>query len=82
MMAWGWIPFGGFLSLLFVVALVVAGALLVRSAGRSGGSGAPSRSAGLEVLEERYARGEIGRDEYLQKKGDMAASPPNGAGPE
>ncbi len=26
------------------------------------------RSAGIEVLEERYARGEINRDEYLQKK--------------
>ena len=29
------------------------------------------RSAGLEVLEERYARGEINRDEYLQKKKDI-----------
>jgi len=29
-------------------------------------------SAGLEALEERYARGEISRDEYLQKKRDMA----------
>ena len=31
----------------------------------------PRRSAGLEVLEERYARGEINRDEYLQKKKDI-----------
>ena len=30
------------------------------------------RSAGLDVLEERYARGEINRDEYLQKKKDIA----------
>jgi putative membrane protein len=29
------------------------------------------RSRGLELLEERYARGEINRDEYLQKKGDI-----------
>jgi putative membrane protein len=29
------------------------------------------RSAGLDVLEERYARGEITRDEYLQKKKDI-----------
>jgi CRP/FNR family transcriptional regulator, dissimilatory nitrate respiration regulator len=27
-----------------------------------------TRSSGLDVLEERYARGEINRDEYLQKK--------------
>jgi putative membrane protein len=31
----------------------------------------PRRSGGLDVLEERYARGEIGRDEYLQKKKDI-----------
>lgn len=31
----------------------------------------PKRSAGLDVLEERYARGEINRDEYLQKKKDI-----------
>jgi putative membrane protein len=29
------------------------------------------RSAGLDVLEQRYARGEINRDEYLQKKQDL-----------
>ncbi len=56
--------------LIAIVALVV---WLVRSAG---GLGAPQlpprRSTGLDVLEERYARGEINRDEYLQKKRDMA----------
>jgi putative membrane protein len=29
------------------------------------------RSPGLDALEERYARGEINRDEYLQKKRDI-----------
>lgn len=29
-------------------------------------------SAGVDVLEQRYARGEINRDEYLQKKQDIA----------
>jgi putative membrane protein len=29
------------------------------------------RSPGLEALEERYARGEISRDEYLEKKRDI-----------
>jgi putative membrane protein len=32
---------------------------------------AMERSMGLEVLSNRYARGEIGRDEYLQKKTDI-----------
>jgi putative membrane protein len=31
----------------------------------------PRRSAGLDVLEERYARGEVNREEYLQKKKDI-----------
>jgi len=28
-------------------------------------------SAGLHTLDERYARGEVSRDEYLQKKRDI-----------
>lgn len=32
---------------------------------------APRRSSGLDILEERYARGELDREEYLQKKKDI-----------
>lgn len=32
---------------------------------------ASRRSPGLDVLEQRYAAGEIDRDEYLQKKSDL-----------
>jgi putative membrane protein len=31
------------------------------------------RPGGLDLLEQRYARGEINREEYLQKKGDLQA---------
>ena len=31
----------------------------------------PRRSSGLDILEERYAKGEINRDEYLEKKKDI-----------
>jgi putative membrane protein len=57
--------------LLFVIAGVV---WLVRGMTQRAGSArppAPRHSPGLEVLEERYARGEINRDEYLQKKRDI-----------
>ena len=33
--------------------------------------GSAHRSTASELLEERYARGEINREEYLQKKRDL-----------
>ncbi len=56
--------------LVAIVALVV---WLVRSLAAPGMHHhlPPRRSGGLDVLEERYARGEINRDEYLQKKKDI-----------
>ena len=55
--------------LIAIVALVV---WLVRSLAAPGAQHMPPRrSAGLEILEERYARGEINRDEYLEKKRDL-----------
>lgn len=35
--------------------------------------GAPARSEALRILEERYARGDIGRDEFLERKADLLA---------
>lgn len=32
---------------------------------------AGARQGGLDVLEQRYARGEVNREEYLLKKGDL-----------
>ena len=32
---------------------------------------APARPAALDTLEQRYAKGEIGREEYLEKKRDI-----------
>lgn len=69
----GWGPgFGGIFMILFWV-LVIAGILaLVRWAG----AGRPDRDerrarTALDLLEERYARGEIGREEFEQKRRDL-----------
>ena len=82
-MGGGWIF--GWIVMIAVVALIVVGIiLLVR--GLSGrhdqnqigypqgpppGGGAPQ--TGMQILEERYARGEIDREEFLKRKADLQA---------
>ena len=66
---WWMTPFFGLfplLGLLLVLGLAVA---FARGFGRT----RSIRSPGLDALEERYAKGEIQRDEYLQKKRDLGA---------
>ena len=71
---WGWFgPFHFIIPLLFLAFIITAVVLLVRYA-TGWGDHSPRldrRPPGLDVLEERYARGEINRDEYLQKKRDI-----------
>ena len=66
-------PFGIVIWVLVLIAVVAAVVWLVRSLGTAGHHppAPPRRSAGLDVLEERYAKGEINRDEYLEKKRDI-----------
>lgn len=67
----GWGPWMLFHSLiwLLLLALVVAAAVSLWRGSKSGnGSGAKSP---LDLLNERYARGEIDREEYLQRKKDI-----------
>lgn len=76
MMGWGggMMLFQGIFWLLFLVLIVVGIVALLRGGwgGHGPRGGHPHRrSPGLEVLEERYARGEIQREEYLQKKRDL-----------
>ena len=61
---------------IIILIVIIAGVVwLVRSAAAPNAHHVhhigPPRSSGLDVLEERYARGEINRDEYLQKKKDI-----------
>jgi putative membrane protein len=71
---YGYGPFGMIIWLL-ILAVIVAAVVwwFVRFASRPGAHppDAGHRSPGLDVLEERYARGDINRDEYLQKKRDL-----------
>lgn len=77
---WGWFgPFHFVLPILFWALIITGVVMLVRYAAGWNthsvgpgmmGHGMHGRSA-LDALEERYARGEIGRDEYLEKKKDI-----------
>jgi putative membrane protein len=68
----GYWPFGMMILWLLVLVAIVAGVvLLVRAMMPGERSADVPRSAGLAVLEERYAKGEVNRDEYLQKKKDI-----------
>ena len=73
-MGWGnggfW-PFGMVIWLIIILAIIalISWAASARSS-RTRYKEANSTPA-LDVLEQRYARGEIGRDEYLQKKSDI-----------
>ena len=65
-------PIGMIFWAVILIAIIVGVVWLVRSlAAPHAHHLAPKRSAGLDVLEERYARGEIKREEYLEKKKDI-----------
>ena len=65
----GWMVLHSGYWLLLLAALVAGAVLLWRSAD-SGPKDGVGRSA-LEILDERYARGEIDREEYLQRRKDI-----------
>lgn len=71
---WGWLwPLHFLIPLVFLGLIIAVVVLVVRSTRGWASAQAPRRrSHGLDVLEERYARGEINRDEYLEKKRDIA----------
>ncbi len=60
-------PFGG--GLFMVVLLVLIVFLMFRFSGR-GGASAPGESA-LDILKKRYARGEIGREDFERMKQNL-----------
>lgn len=69
----GWGPgFGMFFMLLFWGLIILGIVALVKwLTGLSVNTGASPRKTALQILEERYARGEIEREEFEQKKRDL-----------
>jgi putative membrane protein len=77
MMGWGGMMFAGIGMLLFWGIVIVLVVLLVR--GYMGGSpshllprSSRSGSTALDILKERYAKGEISKEEYQERKKTLA----------
>ena len=69
--AWG-MGYGGPFMILFWILIVVGVVLLVKwFAGQSSADKGPRERTPLEILRERYARGEIDREEFEQKRRDL-----------
>lgn len=75
-MGWGWHWFGMLLfwlipQLVVIVLAAVAVKYLFAGGTRANTGPREDHNRALEVLEERYARGDINREEYLQKREDL-----------
>jgi len=74
---WALLMMGAPGILLLVILLAALGALGDRRDGVPYTPGIPLPSGALQLLDERYARGELGREEYLRIRGDLAPDRPH-----
>ncbi len=78
---WGGMIFGGLMMLLFWGGLIVLAILAFRALSRSGGWQSKDASrivsrrddGALAILKERYARGEIDKEQYERMRSDLLA---------
>jgi len=72
----GWLGMGiGMIGMLLFWVLIILGiVVLVKWLARSlSSAGAPPAKTALDIVKERYARGEIDKEEFEQKKRDLSS---------
>ena len=69
----GWGPGFGwlFMLLIWILIIVVIAAIVKWIVSTTGGAQAPQKQTALDILKERYARGEIDQAEFEQKRRDI-----------
>lgn len=69
----GWGIFGALHMLLWWILIILGIVVLVKWLfGGTAGSAQGKDNRALEILKERYARGEIGKEEFEQKRRDLS----------
>ena len=71
----GWLIFGWLWMVLLMLAPVLLIAALVKYVFGGWLARTHARRAGLDILNEAYARGELSREDYLQKRADLLEKP-------
>ena len=71
-----WMVFGGLWMLIFWVAIIalVVWAIKKLTEHRGPGPGTPEKRDPLDIAKERYAKGQISREEFEQIKKDLGSS--------
>jgi uncharacterized membrane protein len=60
------------LTFLVVIAALIATTFRSRNAGRGWWREGPYAPSSLDEIKTRYARGEISRDDYLRRRGELS----------
>jgi putative membrane protein len=78
LLGWGGLAIvGGFVGIAFWILLIALVVLLVRG---TRATGPASGESAVRILEERYARGEITHEDFLERRAVLGGKPAGAAG--